>query len=276
MAIVSLNNEEKKHVLDQFYKSFENGYEFEKFLKPFLEKLGLSEVVVTKASGDGGIDLEAIRPSLINDDVDSVIYKIQAKRYKPGSPIGIEIIQRHLGIINSDEVGIIITTGRFTKEAELAAKSKLGYKLILIDGEELIDLCIEKNIGFVYEPKFSLNELKSFYKEKNSSIDIVRTNNDEIILSVDKEISVNDIRATILRIPRIVLEKFSCDKDFFDLTFNGEILKNVPISKDRKYFSKEMSRLYKKYNLKTNEGLYNPTKCTWNLDKDNNIHIKLI
>ena len=42
MAIVSLNNEEKKHVLDQFYKSFENGYEFEKFLKPFLEKLGLS------------------------------------------------------------------------------------------------------------------------------------------------------------------------------------------------------------------------------------------
>lgn len=274
MAIVDLNKEEKLQMLNQFYESFESGYEFEKFLKPFLEKLGLTEVAITKATGDGGIDLEAVRPSLINDEIDSVVYKIQAKRFKPGTPVGIEIIQRHLGIINSEEVGIIITTGRFTKEAEIAAKSKTGYKLILIDGEELIDLCIEHKIGFVYEPKFSLNELNSFYKEK-TNIENRKKDNIEYTLSVDKEISSNDIRARIIRIPRIILEKFGTDKECFDIIFNNEILKNVPISKDRKYFSKEMSRLYKKYKLETSEGVFNPTKCTWSLDKYKNIYVEL-
>lgn len=49
MRIVQeFKKEELNQILHQFYSYFNTGFEFEDFLKPFLEKLGLSEVVVTK------------------------------------------------------------------------------------------------------------------------------------------------------------------------------------------------------------------------------------
>ena len=61
MIISELNNEKKKSILKEFYESFNTGFEFEEFLKPFLEKLGLDEVKVTKRTNDGGIDIECVR-----------------------------------------------------------------------------------------------------------------------------------------------------------------------------------------------------------------------
>lgn len=46
MIINELNNEKRKNILKEFYETFDNGYEFEDFLKPFLEKIGLDEVKI--------------------------------------------------------------------------------------------------------------------------------------------------------------------------------------------------------------------------------------
>ena len=114
MDIVELKNGEKISLLNKLYKAFESGYVFEEFFKPFLELYNLTEVSVTKKSGDGGIDLMAIRPGIFNGNKDDIVYKIQIKRKKINLKIGPNIVREHLGILKSGEVGIIITTCGFT------------------------------------------------------------------------------------------------------------------------------------------------------------------
>lgn len=62
--IIELNENELKESVEQLYNSFDNGYEFEEFLKYFLEKIGLEEVVVTQRSRDGGIDLTCVKSGI--------------------------------------------------------------------------------------------------------------------------------------------------------------------------------------------------------------------
>ena len=58
---IEISDEKINEFLEQFYSYFESGYAFEEFLKVYLEKIGLDEVVVTQRSSDGGVDLEAVR-----------------------------------------------------------------------------------------------------------------------------------------------------------------------------------------------------------------------
>lgn len=63
---IDVSAEEYSEIVDSFYAYFENGYKFEEFLKVYLEKIGLEEVFVTKKSGDGGIDLTAVRKGIVD------------------------------------------------------------------------------------------------------------------------------------------------------------------------------------------------------------------
>ena len=109
MKKIELDQKEKEAILEELYKSFETGYDFEDFLKPLLECLGLDEVRVTKRSGDGGVDLEGIRYGVINNNDDSVKYIVQAKRFKPSEKIAVDIIDKLRGNMASGEKGIVIT-----------------------------------------------------------------------------------------------------------------------------------------------------------------------
>ena len=63
---IEISDEKITEFLEQFYSYFESGYAFEEFLKVYLEKIGLDEVVVTQRSSDGGTDLEAVRYALVD------------------------------------------------------------------------------------------------------------------------------------------------------------------------------------------------------------------
>ncbi len=106
-----------------------SGIEFENVCKRLLENMGF-EVETTKASGDGGIDLIAhnYQPML------SGKYIIQCKRYT-GS-VGEPIIRDLYGVITSERAnkGILMTSGTFTKQAQVFAQDK---QIELIDGVEL-------------------------------------------------------------------------------------------------------------------------------------------
>ena len=58
---IEISDEKINEFLEQFYSYFESGYAFEEFLKVYLEKIGLDEVVVTQRSSDGGIDCKIWR-----------------------------------------------------------------------------------------------------------------------------------------------------------------------------------------------------------------------
>lgn len=267
MKKIELTEKEKDDILNELYSSFETGYEFEDFLKPFLECIGLDEVRVTKRSGDGGVDLEGIRYGVIDNNDDSVKYIVQAKRYKPSDKIPVDIIDKLRGNMLSGEKGIIITTAGFSKPAIEKASLRKETPIVLIDGKTLVDICIENDIGFVYKPTFSSEELKSFYKknvviekDKNSAGTVF------IIDDIEKDITSNDIRARIISIPRAILELLPEDKDKFDLCFNGNEIKDVRISSDRRFFSQGITEMYRKYGLLTKDNVFNPSKSLWKYD----------
>lgn len=276
MKKVELTEKEKDDILNELYSSFETGYEFEDFLKPFLECIGLDEVRVTKRSGDGGVDLEGIRYGVIDNNDESVKYIVQAKRYKPSDKIPVDIIDKLRGNMLSGERGIIITTAGFSKPAIKKASLRKETPIVLIDGKTLLDICIENDIGFVYKPTFSSEELKSFYK-KNVVIEKDKNSDGTVFIidDIEKDITSNDIRARIISIPRAILELLPEDKDKFDLCFNGNEIKDVRISSDRRFFSQGITEMYRKYGLLTKDNVFNPSKSLWKYD-EKIIYIDLI
>ena len=92
-------------------------------------------------SGDEGID-GIIKEDKLGLDV---IY-IQAKRWQ-GS-VGRPEIQKFVGALHGQRAkkGVFITTGTFTKDAEQYV-STIDPKVVLIDGNRLVDLMIDYNLG---------------------------------------------------------------------------------------------------------------------------------
>ena len=102
--IREFTEKELRVVLDDFYSYFQSGFEFEEFLKPFLETIGLTEVFVTKKTGDGGVDLTAVKEGISEiNNVDRVKYRIQAKRNAPNSRISPEKIDALRGNLGFNE-----------------------------------------------------------------------------------------------------------------------------------------------------------------------------
>lgn len=113
--------------------------EFELLCKRLVEQMGF-EAETTRASGDGGVDVVAYnRQPLLSGK-----YIIQCKRYS-GS-VGEPVIRDLYGVVMSERAnkGILMTTGRFTKQALRFAD---GKPLELIDGASLEEL-VRAN-GFV-------------------------------------------------------------------------------------------------------------------------------
>lgn len=103
--------------------------EFEAALKLLFERKGFS-VELTKASGDGGIDLHVVSPVPIVGGR----YIVQAKRYKDS--VGEPVLRDLYGTLIHERAmkAILITSGYFTKSALAFAE---GKPIELIDGEAL-------------------------------------------------------------------------------------------------------------------------------------------
>lgn len=110
--------------------------EFEEFIKHLLSIIGF-EAATSQYIGDKGIDVTG---SLNAGGLANIILKIQVKRVT--STIGIEEVQRLRGALSSDEHGAIITTSKFTRQAQEEARDEKKKFIALIDGEKLVDLIL--------------------------------------------------------------------------------------------------------------------------------------
>lgn len=267
-----INSEQLKECIQKFYEYFESGYDFEKFLKVFLERLGLDEVSVTQKSHDGGIDLKAVRPGIGDfSDSDSTNYFIQAKRYKPESTISVKTIRELRGTLPAGYKGVLITTAKFSNDSELEANNNSLTPIILIDGKQLVESCIDMELGFVFTPKFNKNSLDLIMKTNNEYNETKKENKD-VDISVIKMITSNDIRARILSIPKQIYEIIPENDESVDVIINNETRK-FSINRNRRYLA-GITDVYKKYNIIAKDGTYNPINVTWNV-KDNVISISI-
>ena len=116
---------------------------FERLCQRLLRESGFIEVEVTGKSGDGGIDGRGIirLAGLISFPV-----LFQCKRYS-GSVGASDVRDFRGAMAGRAEKGLILTTGRFTQEAQREA-TRDGVPLIdLIDGEFLMDKMKDLNLG---------------------------------------------------------------------------------------------------------------------------------
>lgn len=268
---IEITDEKINKFLEQFYEYFDNGYAFEEFLKIYLEKIGLDEVVVTRRSSDGGIDLEAIRYGVGGlGGADTIDYYIQAKRNKPGTTIPIEKVRALRGVIPSGSKGIFVTTAGYSKKTREFVDMDLTRPIILIDGKSLVESCIDNEIGFVFTPVFSKNAMDAL-KEEADDLAQSGGNGDEgtanVRLTVDKQISANDIRARILRLPKAIIHLLPPEAQKVKVVFNGLRTKALTIAKNRCYLA-GVTELYKDSGLLAEDGSYNPCKAIWKYSED--------
>jgi len=256
--------------LEQFYGYFESGYAFEEFLKVYLEKIGLDEVVVTQHSSDGGIDLSAIRYGVGGlAGADTVEYYVQAKRNKPGTTIPIEKVRALRGVMPSGSKGIFVTTAGYSKKTQEFVDDDPSRPIILIDGKTLVENCIDIEIGFVFTPVFSKDAMDALKDESDDLLNGNSTANADsgVKLIVDKQISANDIRARILRLPKAIVNLLPEDAKKVKVAFNGLPERELTIAQNRLYLAK-VTDLYKDSGLIKDDGSYNPCKAIWKYYED--------
>lgn len=117
---------------------------FEEVIGELLTAVGYEDVVVTKYVGDGGID---VRATLTVGGVTRVLTAIQVKRWAKN--VSGRTVRELRGALGPHERGLIITLSGFTRDAMADASSETRMPISLVDGDRLLDLLIEHDIGVI-------------------------------------------------------------------------------------------------------------------------------
>ena len=115
-----------------------NPYDFQDLVAALLRAMGYHVSWVSPPGKDGGIDILALmdplgtRPPRI---------KVQVKRQQNSVPL--EGLRSFLALLGDDDVGLFVSTGGFTRDAEQEARTQEKRRVILIDLDRLFDLWVE-------------------------------------------------------------------------------------------------------------------------------------
>jgi len=118
-------------------------YDFEHFIKHVLERYGFVSVSVTRASGDGGIDVNAY----VDDNnafFSGTHVQAQVKRWRHA--VGSPEINNFRGSLSVTAKGVFITTSHFTRAAVTEARHGSKPSIALVDGELLAGIVIRGGI----------------------------------------------------------------------------------------------------------------------------------
>lgn len=153
-----IENEVKGELLEKL-KSIDP-YFFEKVIMILLKKMGYGEFIETSKSGDRGID------GIINEDklgLDKIY--IQAKRFAENK-VREKDIRNFIGAMSGDtNKGVFVTTSLFDVGAIEKAKNA-HHKIILIDGNKLVNLMHEFNVGIQVKATYEVKQLdEDFFEE---------------------------------------------------------------------------------------------------------------
>ena len=140
---------------------------FERIVVELLVKMGYggSRADAGKAigrSGDGGID-GIIKEDKLGLDV---VY-IQAKRWD-NNPVGRPDVMQFAGALQAQKAnkGIFIATSRFTEDAR-GYVSQIGSKIVLIDGERLSHLMVERDVGVSTVSLYPVKKIDADYFDES-------------------------------------------------------------------------------------------------------------
>ena len=132
---------------------------FEELVLDLLVKMGYGHAEVTGGGGDGGIDGIIYQDPLRLDAV-----YVQAKRWAEGN-VGRPEIDKFIGALTlkGASKGVFITTSGFAAGAKAAANESAGPKIVLIDGEALVQRMIDHDVGVSLGDSYQLKAVDLDY-----------------------------------------------------------------------------------------------------------------
>jgi restriction system protein len=137
---------------------------FERLCQRLLRESGFQQVMVTGQTGDGGID--GIGTLKVNPFV-SFNVLFQCKRYQ-GSVTPSKVRDFRGAMQGRADKGLILTTGTFTLEAKKEARRDGVPPIELVDGDALIDMFEQLELGLIPKRTFDIDEL--FFEEFQPSV----------------------------------------------------------------------------------------------------------
>jgi restriction system protein len=145
-AVLTFNEKEREALRKRL--STMSPYLFEHLIAKLLEAMGYEDVTVTKASGDLGVDVLAT----IQFGITTITEVVQVKRHQ--SSINRPILDQLRGVLPLHHAirGTLITLGKFGGGCIEAAIFPGAAPITLIDGEKLLDLLIQHQIGMRHRP----------------------------------------------------------------------------------------------------------------------------
>jgi restriction system protein len=165
LSIEEYNQKQRKILKEKLSEI--NPFQFEHVVKNLLEEMGYENVIVTKQTGDQGVDVVGT----VQMGISTITEVVQVKRHKANIPR--HIIDQLRGALPYHDAlrGTIITTGNFSKGCEQAALFRGAYPITLIDGERLLDLLINYQIGISRKSTdiFDINENYFMTTKEDSS-----------------------------------------------------------------------------------------------------------
>ncbi len=137
---------------------------FERLIIDLLIAMGygggdLANGMMTKATGDGGID------GIIHEDalgLDAVY--VQAKRYATDNKVSRPDVQQFIGSLTGEGAtkGVFVTTSDFSREAHEYLK-RVQHRVVLINGQQLARLMIQHGVGVRVRQTYRIQSLDEDY-----------------------------------------------------------------------------------------------------------------
>ena len=132
-------------LLDRLYELSPS--QFEHFARQLLTAYGFVQMTVTQVGNDGGIDGHG----LLKVGLARMAVAFQCKRWEGN--ISRPEVDKFRGAIQGEfEQGIFFTTSDFTKGAMDASIKKGAVPIVLLNGESIVDLMIDKEFGVQKKP----------------------------------------------------------------------------------------------------------------------------
>jgi restriction endonuclease Mrr len=118
------------------------------FLTRVLQALGFQDVQITQATRDGGADARVV----FQRGVVGARAIVSAKRWTTRT-VPVDEVRMLRGLKGEEDTAIIVTTGRFSADAQNEAKPGQNQRIVyLIDGDKLVEICKGNQIGVKWVP----------------------------------------------------------------------------------------------------------------------------
>jgi restriction system protein len=123
-----------------------NPYEFQDLVADLLEAMGYHSAWIAPKGKDGGIDILVYK-----DPLGATLPRIKVQVKRVQTAVSVEGLRSFMAVLGDDDVGLFVSTGGFTRDAELEARTQEKRRITLIDLEHLVDLWID-HYGDLEEP----------------------------------------------------------------------------------------------------------------------------